>query len=255
MKIFLNLAVLIWLVLFVSGTLFASPNLNYKATINENSDTVHVKIKLENIDQEIQNVKFGLPVLSDTEEIQAPSYYDFMENLKAYTEEQTLDISKKDSLFTVTGVQNPTYVEYDVKKQINTMGSFYTEAVCPELYFNDELGSFRTNYLFLPPENIGAVDSIHINFDTPSNWEVFAPFKKVDQYYAVEYDEVVSLLQHFSQSAFYMGETEFSVEKKINGTTHKIGRLKGDDNEWELTSRAEAENYINKVSKSYSNSR
>lgn len=226
--------------------------ITYNATITEGSDQIQVQIKLQNVDAEQNYIRFNLPELPDySQDHDQFDFYDFLGDVQAYTENKDLEVVKEEDFIKIGYDSKLTYFEYSIDKQIYNIDPFLPDQLFPVVYFNDDYGYFWSAFLFLTPDGLKEPSSLHVAFDTPASWKVLAPFKKVDNYYAVEANDVISLYRQLNDSAFYMGEIEFHVEKTSNDTTHHLARLEADENEWGLTTYREAEEYMNKVAKIY----
>jgi len=244
-------ALLVILVLF-SGFTFAAPKVHYHATINDDSDFIHVKVKIENINSETHKLVFYLPDLpSYSKDAEQFNFHDFMSDLKAYSDSQDLDIKSNEEYIEIDYDPDVTYFEYSVEKQIYNIDPFLSDQLIPVVYCTDDYGYFWSAFLFLSPGWIEEPSSLHITLDTPEGWEVMAPFKKIDNHYAVEESDVISLYRHLMDSGFYMGEIDFIAEKEVDGTIHRIAQLKANEDEWAMTTYEEAEAYIEKVTKVY----
>ncbi len=241
-------------ILIFSNFVLAGPNLNYQATIKEDMQYINVTVEINDIEIVRDKLIFSLPVLHGFFENKIReqfNYLDYVHNLKAYDQEGELEIIRKEQILEVKLNSDQLFLEYEVEKKLFFPEPFVPNQLLAVIYTTDNYAYFGSKYIFLIPERINVPQIIKVNFDLPDSWEVFAPFKKIDNYYSVKENKVISHLGHFKQSAFYMGEVEFRAEKSSNNSTHQIAKLKGDKDSYSFTTKDEANNFINKVSKIY----
>ncbi len=230
----------------------AAPQISYDARIREDSDQIKVKVKLENIDSNQNRLYIDLPDLPEhSKDHDSFAYIDFLRDIKAYTDDRDLEVNIRDGYLEMEYDPELTYFEYSIEKQIYNVDPFHPDQLIPVVYFTDEYGYFWSGFIFLIPDQLKEPSDLHVYFDTPEDWEVMAPFKKIDDYYAVEENEVISFYRNLFDSAFYMGKTEFIARESSRGTTHQIARLEADENEWELATQSEAESYMEKITEIY----
>ena len=237
-------------VLLISLSVAANPKLTYYTTIEENSDQVHVKLKIEDLKRD--KIIIGLPSLpQETSNHESFSYLNYLHNLKAYKKSKEFEIEQKNDLLFINVDSDLTYLEYAVDNQIYSMDSFRSEQARTWVYFTDDYGYYWSNYIYFVPELKNEPSSVHIHFDLPEGWKVFGPLKKEDDYFAVEYNDVISLSRQITDTSFYMGKVDYVAESTSNNTKHQIARLSGDENEHILTKYQEGKDYMDKVSKIY----
>ncbi|MFW5980321.1 MAG: hypothetical protein ACOCQ2_03055 [Halanaerobiales bacterium] len=253
MKKLSKILILVFIFMFSFGAMtLAAPQISYDARIREDSDQIKVKVKLENIDSNQNRLYIDLPDLPEhSKDHDSFAYIDFLSDIKAYTDERDLEVNIRDGYLEMEYDPELTYFEYSIEKQIYNVDPFHPDQLIPVVYFTDEYGYFWSGFIFLIPDQLKEPSDLHVSFDTPEDWEVMAPFKKIDDYYAVEENEVISFYRNLFDSAFYMGKTEFIARESSRGTTHQIARLEADENEWELATQSEAESYMEKITEIY----
>lgn len=252
MKKELFVLTLVLIIFFSASSVFAQVNLNYKAKIKKELEYINITIELKDIDPSQNKLIFSLPHLPGFIKSEDEfNYLDYLYDLKAYDQEEKLDITKNEDFIEVEVNLDQLVLEYKVEKKLYFPEPFVPDELLAVIYTTDNYAYFGTKYLFLIPERLGKIKNLNVSFDLPDNWKVFAPFKQIDNHYSVKENKVISHLGHLKQSAFYVGETEFIAKNSDNGSTHKIAKLKGDKNYYYLTNKIEANNFINKVTKVY----
>ena len=241
--------ILIFMLLF-SVTAFSNPKLTYYTTVKENTDQIHVKVKIEDLEND--KMIISLPSLPEqASDHDSFSFRDHLHNLKAYNDNKEFEIEQKNDLLFINGDSKLTYLEYSVDNKIYSKDTFRSNQARTWVYFADGYGYYWSNYIYFVPELKSEPKSVHIHFDLPDEWKVFGPFKKEDDYFAVEYNDVISLSRMIKDSSFYMGKVDYVAESNSNNTKHQIARLSGDENEYILTKYQEGKDYMEKVSKIY----
>lgn len=240
----------IFVLLFTSSVL-SNAKLTYFTKIERNSDQIKVKIKLEDIEQD--KIIISLPNLpQETSNHDAFNYSNYLSDLKIYDDKNNnLEVEYKDDLMFIEVNKELTYIEYSVDNKIYSQSSFHSNQAKTWIYFTDSYGYYWSYYVYLVPDSETQPSSIHLKFDLPDDWKVMAPFKKEDDYYAVENNDVISYTRQLVDSAFYMGEVDYYAESSSNNTKHHIARMAGDDNKHILMTKQEATEYMNKVSRIY----
>lgn len=249
---------------FISGSSSAQAGLclTYEADIKKSSvsNVINVNISVENIEDSTSSLVMELPVLpSESPEFETFDYSEYVHNIQAYTDNhEEIDIKKETDeyggRFIIENPSTKIYIEYDVENKVGHRSPL-TNQETPVVYFNDDLGWIWSQFVFLVPDyrygSSGDHSFIHVNFDLPEDWEVMSPFKKENGFYNIEKDDVISYSRHFKESAFYFGNPKYKTELYNDGTVHKIAKMVGDENKWELKSQEDLDRFMEKIVKSY----
>ncbi|MGM0446552.1 MAG: hypothetical protein ACQEQH_09085, partial [Bacillota bacterium] len=110
------LFMLIFILLFTISAMSKS-KITYYTTIEENSDQIHVKVKLEDLKQD--KVIIGLPNLpQEASDHDSFTFQDHLHNFKAYNGNKEFEIEQKDDLLFINANSDLTYLEYSVDNKI-----------------------------------------------------------------------------------------------------------------------------------------